>query len=486
VLLRVLVSTAQTDLRDRLVRILGRLELVEPAGTDPEGLWARLDSGDVDMILMDRWGLAPRPGEALAAMRRLPEQPEVVIVTENEDRDERAAFLAAGCMAVLNAGLDDARMGEALRALVQRRRRESQRQMRSDRVRQPPSLQDFISESPAMQQFMNIARRVVQSDSSLLLLGETGVGKERLARAIHQEGPRGAGQFLAVNCAALPETLLESELFGHEKGAFTGATRSRRGYFEMAHGGTLFLDEIGDLPQHLQVKLLRVLEERVVQRLGSEATVPIDVRLMAATNRDLEDEMAAGRFRSDLYYRLAVVSLRLPPLRERREDVPGLAHSYLEHFNMSLGRRIEGFEPGAKEALVRYDWPGNVRELINVIERTALLSTQALIRAEDLPAGIQLVASGVPTGDGGVREGVGDGPASRSWRGRPLREVEREVLASLRRDYLAQVLGEAGGRIGEAARLAGLNPRTLYAMMRRHGLRKEDFRPRGGADGNRN
>ena len=213
---------------------------------------------------------------------------------------------------------------ETLRSLVERRRQDGLRRLKAERPEERYSLNDFVLVSPAMQRFVAVARRVVAADSSLLILGETGVGKERLARAIHAESPRARGPFVAVNCGALPEGLLESELFGHERGAFTGAVASRKGHFELAHEGTIFLDEIGEMPLHLQVKLLRVLEERRLQRVGGQRPIAIDVRVMAATNRDLEAEMGAGRFRNDLYYRLAVVTLTLPPLRDRAEDIPDL------------------------------------------------------------------------------------------------------------------------------------------------------------------
>jgi transcriptional regulator with GAF, ATPase, and Fis domain len=237
-------------------------------------------------------------------------------------------------------------------------------------------------------------RRLVASDSNLLILGETGVGKEWLARAVHNEGPRSGGPFLAVNCAALPDALLESELFGHERGAFTGAVRAHRGAFELAHRGTLFLDEVGELPLPLQAKFLRVIEERRITRLGGERAFGVDVRVMAATNRDLEAEVRARRFRADLYYRLGVVALTLPPLRDRVEDVPGLAASALRAAEARVGRPGLSIEPEAMAALVAYAWPGNVRELRNVIERAALLAPGDRLSLADFPRAISALAPG--------------------------------------------------------------------------------------------
>ena len=477
-LIRVLVATRNATLRRRLLEILGHLERVEansaPVAVAPR-LWPRLHEGDLDMVLIERDQLPPDPAAWIADVRRLPEQPELIIFSAREDAQERAALLAAGCLAVLNAGLADADLESTLAAFVRRRRSEGMQILGVEPRLPRSSLQDFISRSEAMQQFMATAQRVVGSSSSLLILGETGVGKERLARAIHQDGPRGSGPFLAVNCGALPETLLESELFGHEKGAFTGATRARRGFFEMAHGGTIFLDEIAEMPLHLQVKLLRVLEERRVQRLGSETSLAVDVRIMAATNRDLEEEVRTRRFRTDLYYRLAVVTLTLPALRQRREDVPDLAENYLRHFALALGRPVGAIRPEAMDALTRYDWPGNVRELINVVERAVLLTSHAEIGPEDLPRAIagRGAAALVAADDGGA---AGPGVISASWRGRTLREAREAVDTEFLRSYLGEVLTAAGGRVGEAAQLAGVNPRTLYALMQQVGVRKEDFR----------
>jgi len=478
----VLVVSVDAQLRQRLMRVLRTLEEVRPTGDPPDQLWDHLNRGDVDLVLVDAMSLSRQPGAVVGAIRKLPEQPEVVALTNREDANLRSSLLAAGCLAVLFTGLEDSSLRETLSSLVKRRLRELMRQIGADRSQQRASLSDFISESPTMQQFMVLARRVINSDSSLLLLGETGVGKERLANAIHHEGPRNAGPFLCLNCAALPETLLESELFGHEKGAFTGATRTRRGYFEMAHGGTIFLDEIAELPPHLQVKLLRVLEDRSIQRLGGETLLRVDVRLMAATNRDLEAEIAAGRFRTDLYFRLAVVTLWLPPLRERREDIPGLVASYLEHFGPILGGQVRTLKPRALEALVNYDWPGNVRELINVIERSTLLATSDEIDLVDLPPSIAVAAHA-----GAQAEAVGKAgdtsasttahkDAAQSWRGLPLLAARDRVLIDFHRQYLGWLLAENDGRIGDTAKAAGINVRTLYQLMKRYGLRKEDYR----------
>jgi len=320
---------------------------------------------------------------------------------------------------------------------------------------------------------------MVASDATLLILGETGVGKERLARAIHAESPRSTGPFVSVNCGALSETLLESELFGHEEGAFTGASRARRGWFELAHGGTIFLDEIGEMPRHLQVKLLSVLQTREIQRVGAESSVAIDVRVMAATNRDLAADVEAGQFRRDLYYRLSVVTLTIPPLAERREDIPTLVDGLLDHFRGEIPHDIQDVSPEAMEALRRYDWPGNVRELMNVVERAMLLSTDQLISLGDLPENISALAPSIepkfPTPEAVEEESLS---VPKAWLVQPLREARQKLLSEFERAYLAGLLEATGGRIGETARRAGIQPRSLFDKMRRLGLRKEDYRIR--------
>jgi DNA-binding NtrC family response regulator len=326
-----------------------------------------------------------------------------------------------------------------------------------------------------MADFMKLVQRVVGSGTSLLILGETGVGKERLARAIHRASGR-EGAFVAVNCGALPESLLESELFGHEEGAFTGASRTRRGCFELAHRGTIFLDEIAEMPSHLQVRLLRVLQEREVQRVGAEWPLKVDVRVMAATSQELEQQVRAGRFRSDLLYRLGVVSLEVPPLRWRREDIPELVQSYINHFAAELGRDVQSIEPAALEALQRHDWPGNVRELINAIERATLLCDGPRIAPADLPQAVLAAADTVACGPpeaGGAPAALALPPA---WHEQPLKAVREVLIERLERMYLIAQLEATGGRIDETARRAGITPRALFDKMQRYRLRKEDFR----------
>ncbi|WP_437689833.1 sigma 54-interacting transcriptional regulator [Sorangium sp. So ce176] len=308
----------------------------------------------------------------------------------------------------------------------------------------------IIAASPAMQRVVELARRVAQVDATVLVTGESGTGKERVARLVHDASSSRAarGPLLAINCAAIPEPLIESELFGHARGAFTGATRDRAGIFEAAAGGTLFLDEVGELPAGAQVKLLRALQAREVRRVGENRSRPVDVRVVAATNRELAAEVSAGRFRKDLYYRLKVVELRLPPLRERREDVLPLARGLLAQAAARMKRPAPRLSPGAADRLVRYAWPGNVRELENAMERAVALAEGRRIEAEDLP---EEVRSALP---------VPSAPAAEA-RVRTLGDVEQE--------YILAVLARNGGNQTRAAAELGIGVSTLYRKLKEYG-----------------
>ncbi|RZI83383.1 MAG: response regulator [Rubrivivax sp.] len=308
----------------------------------------------------------------------------------------------------------------------------------------------IVSRSNVMEELLAEAKLVAGSDASVLIRGESGSGKEVLAQAIHQASPRAKLPFVAVNCGAIPESLLESELFGHIKGAFTGAVANHAGLFQAANGGTLFLDEIGDMPVALQVKLLRVLQERVVRPVGASQAIPVDVRIMSATHRDLDAAMAEGQFREDLYYRLNVVSLTLPTLAERREDIPLLANHFLAKLAVKYNKRVNGFAPEALKALATAPWPGNVRQLHNVVEQVSALATTPLI-----PLALVQRALRVPSV-----------------------EVLTFTEARMRfeRDYLVGLLKLTDGSVADAARLAGRNRTEFYRLLQKHGLTPGVFR----------
>lgn len=313
----------------------------------------------------------------------------------------------------------------------------------------------MIGDSVEMKKIFRLVSQVAPSDSTVLLLGETGTGKELIARAIHNSSPRKSKLMVKVNCAALPVNLIESELFGHERGSFTGATERRVGKFELANNGTLFLDEIGEMPLELQVKLLRALQEKEIERIGGRATIKVDARIIAATNRDLEKLMDEGKFRSDLYYRLNIFPINLPPLRNRREDIPSLASHFILRFSKKAGKKIHTFSNKALQELIQYDWPGNIRELEHLIERSVLLATGDTIKEIHLPSGTKNAALG---------------PGSE--------EIVIKTIDENERDYILKILKHVKGRIsggGGAAELLGLPPSTLNSRIKRLGIRKGHF-----------
>jgi DNA-binding NtrC family response regulator len=452
-----------------IVRLLDSPDLKLSFTRHPAALWAKLAREEYDLVIA-AYGDLPAPAEnTISTIRALPDAPEIIVLTEKDDPEERAALIAAGAIGVIYRHVSDARLGEALQSLVERRREVVERRVMTDQTQVRSQLSDFASESEAMANLLVMARRVAEADTSVLVLGETGVGKEWLARAIHENSLRSQGPFVAVNCAALPEGLLESELFGHTKGAFTGAHRARRGFFELAHGGTLFLDEVGEMPVALQAKLLRALQEHEVRPVGGEESVPVDVRIMAASNRDLEEAMADKQFRADLFYRLSVIVLTVPRLADRREDILVLLDTYVARFAEQMNRPVDGIADDATQALAAYDWPGNVRELINVIERAVLLSDGGELTMDDLPVNIAgqspaLDAASTPRG------------SFEEWLSKPLLEAREQIVERFEREYLVRTLEDCRGRVGEAARRAKVDPRTLYNKMQRYGLTKAQFR----------
>jgi DNA-binding NtrC family response regulator len=469
--LRTLIAAEPGEPMRRVSDTLERVGAIVRSAGSVEELNKRLAAEPFDIVILDSAWIGDVKPALITELRELPEAPEVIVLLEEEDAELRAELLASGIYDALFRELPDALFREALTALAERRLQES-------RVNLQPipdegyRLSDYVTRSPAMRAVLHSARRIAERDTTVLLLGETGVGKGLLARSLHNEGRRSGGPFVAINCGALTATLLEAELFGHERGAFTGADRARRGYFELAHQGTLCLDEIAEIPLHLQVKLLQVLEERRVRPVGSEKKVDVDVRLIAATNRDLPRDVEQKRFREDLYYRLNVVTLTLPPLREREEDILEIAQSYVEHFRAQTGSDARRLSESAMAAILAYPWPGNVRELANAIERAVIMSMGEEIQAEDLAVDIQTAAPRV-TADFAKADTSEPDP---SWLKRPWSDVRRQVLEEEELRYLRGMLEATHGAIGEAASRAGMDPRSLHQKMKKYGLRKEDFR----------
>ena len=403
-------------------------------------------SEEVDLVLLD---VRMPVLDGRAALKRLKEaQPElpVIMMTAYGTIADAVGALKDGAWDYLTKPLDAEelviKVGQALKV----RRLAEENRAALSRLNERFDFQGLIGRSPAMVKLVEDLRLIAPSEATVLILGGSGTGKEVVANIIHHNSPRSKGPFIKVNCAALPETLLESELFGHHKGAFTGAQAKRLGRFASADGGTIFLDEVGTLPQTTQVKLLRVLQEREIEPLGSDASVAVDVRVLAATNTDLETEMGAGRFREDLYYRLNVVALTLPPLREKVEDVPLLAEHFLRQANERNNRRVAGFSDEALRLLAGYDWPGNVRQLANVIERAVVLCAGEIIGAAELPAEI--------TG----------GTAAGGWfkPGLSLKESERALIE--------WTLGQTQGNRTQAAKQLGVTRKTLQNKIKEYNL----------------
>ncbi|KRT72735.1 MAG: response regulator [Candidatus Rokubacteria bacterium CSP1-6] len=415
----------------------------------PDGRTAleRFRKEPFDLLLTDQ----KMPGlsglELLEAARAVTPAVAVIIMTAYGTIETAVAAIKGGAADYLTKPVN---LDELLHRIAQVRERQrlimENRELR-EALQERHRVEGIIGESGRMQEVLSLVRRVAGSDATILIQGESGTGKELIARAIHYASPRAGAPLVSVNCAALPETLLESELFGHEKGAFTGAVAARKGRFELADGGSLFLDEIGDLPLHLQVKLLRVLQEREFERVGSSRPVAVNVRLLAATHRDLEALVRAGRFRDDLYYRINVVTISLPPLRERREDIPLLLDHFVEKFSRRNGKRIGGLTREAREALLRYDYPGNVRELENLVERAVILTRDEVIGLEDLPLGVK------------EREGETSGETSLTV-----------LVEGLERRMIREALARADGVQTQAAEILGISERVLRYKLKKYGL----------------
>lgn len=311
---------------------------------------------------------------------------------------------------------------------------------------------DMVGDSRPMRRLVEFIARTARTNSTVLVAGESGTGKELVARALHGNSRRRGGPFVAVNCAALSEDLLESELFGHERGAFTGADRQKQGKFELASGGTLFLDEVGELGARIQAKLLRALQEREIDRVGGRRPVPVDIRLVAATNRDLEVAVGAGEFREDLYYRLNVLYVETPPLRERREDIPVLARHFVEKYARECGVRPREISPEAGVFLARYDWPGNVRQLGNAIEQAMVLGSSETIGVEDLPEYLKAPSRG---------------DSEASDRAPNLPQTLEEVVLATKREFVENVLELTGGNRKQAAVILGIHPKSMSRLLER-------------------
>ncbi len=391
--------------------------------------------------------------QVLEAARQLQPDLAVVIMTAYATVDTAVAAMKLGAYDYLMKPFDPEELSLMMQKIVAQQGLVRENAVLRQALEKQYGFRDLYSKSPGMQAVFELARSAARSSSTILILGESGTGKEVLARAVHAESPRAAAPFVEVSCAALTESLLESELFGHERGSFTGATARRKGKFEAANGGTLFLDEVGDVGPKLQLDLLRVLQERRFQRIGGNETIEVDVRIIAATNKDLKKAVASGAFREDLFYRLNVIPITLPPLRERREDIPLLTDRFLERLSVELKKPVEGLTSEAMEALLAQPWRGNVRELRNVLERGAVVARTPVIQLADL---------GLPP------PGAPPPPAAGSPGGGPLPSLDE-----VEKRHIAAVLASTGGNVSASARVLGIDRVTLYNKIRKYSLRRD-------------
>jgi len=403
---------------------------------------------EIDVVLADLNMPGPSGIDLCAELHANRPDLPVVIMTAFGSLETAIAALRAGAYDFVTKPVDFDLLGFSLERALQHRQMQEKIRLLKDQVGRREPRGELAGESPALQKVREQIGRIADLDTSILISGESGTGKELVARALHRQSRRRKGPFVAINCAALPESLLESELFGHVRGAFTDARESRRGLFVEASGGTLFLDEIGELPLSLQPKLLRVLEERKVRPLGGGQEIDCDVRIVAASHRDLAEAVREGSFRGDLYYRLNVIQLELPPLRARGNDILLLARDFIAEFAGRVGKSVTGLAEPAAARLLSYSWPGNVRELRNVIERALALTHHDRITVEDLPEHLQKPGGEIPFAGGTVD------PLSLL----PLAEMERR--------YIDQVLDQLGGNRTLAARVLGVDRKTLYRRLK--------------------
>jgi len=455
---RILVLDDEPDMVENCRRILSRDGHECLTTTSAEEALRMIESAPPDLVLTDLRMPSMDGLEMLSRVRELSPHTPVVMLTAFATVESAVAAVKAGAFDYLPKPftLDQLRV-TIERALTQRRLALENLHLR-EQLQEVYAFENIVGRSPAMAQVFELVRKAAKSEASILIVGESGTGKELIARAIHVNSRRATEAFVAVDCASLPESLLESELFGHEKGSFTGALAAKPGLMEVAHRGTLFLDELGELPPGLQVKLLRALQEREIRRVGGTKSIDVDIRLVSATNRDLRDLSSKGAFREELYYRINVIAVALPPLRARKGDVALLAHTFLKKYTLNQ-TVVKGFDPEALAALEGYLWPGNVRELQNIIERACALAEGETIALHDFPEHIResQPASGnaVPRFDTSFS----------------LKEAREKWLGQLETAYVQDILQRNSGNVSQAAKAAGIDRKTFHRLLNKHHLR---------------
>ncbi len=464
---RVLIVDDEPDMVENCARILRRAGFRCLGTTDARQALGLVETERPDVLLTD----LKMPGmdgiEVLRRARELDPTLPVIMITAFATIESAVAAIKEGAFDYLPKTFSVEQLTLTVeRALKQRQLQEENRNLR-EQLQEAFGLENLVGRSPAMVQVFELVKKAARSEANILILGESGTGKELVARAVHANSPRATRPFVPVDCASLPENLLESELFGHEKGAFTGAIRTKPGLMETADGGTLFLDEIAEMPVGLQVKLLRALQERQIRRVGGTSVVDVDVRVVSATNRDLREAVAKGQFREELYYRINVIEIRLPPLRDRLGDLKLLAHAFLKRYGQA---RFSGFDPQTLASLEAYPWPGNVRELQNIVERACALADGERIMAHDLPEHIlsggrrQELAPG-RVGPSGVAEPLTSGVDL------PLKEAKDRWMHVLEGAYLRDLLDRHGGNISAAAKAAGIDRKTFHRLIGKYQIK---------------
>jgi two-component system nitrogen regulation response regulator GlnG len=457
---KILIVDDESEIALALAHVVRREGLTAVVASDGPAALQSIRAESPDVLLVD----FKMPGmdgmEVMRRAKRLDEDLPVILIT--------AFAVVRGAVEAMRAGAHDYLakpfthqevIRVVLRALGERQLKRRLKTL-SGAVCQDGPLREILGPSEAVGRVIADVDRVAHSNFSVVILGETGSGKEVVARAIHQSGPRAEGPFIPLDCGAIPETLVESELFGHERGAFTGANQQKSGKFEAARGGTLFLDEVSNLPLLSQVKLLRALQEKVIYRVGGTRPISTDARVLAASNDDLQRMAESGSFRRDLYFRLNEFTIRIPPLRERKEDLPYLAKRFLDLTNAELSKAVDGFSRSALEAMLAYDWPGNVRQLRSVVRRAALLAGQTITEQE-------LELDGSVPAAGSEPSGLRNGPRGDTL-GLPLREIVRRQTSRLEREVITQALQATGGNKAKAARLLQIDYKTIHSKVKEY------------------
>jgi nitrogen regulation protein NR(I) len=465
----VLIVDDELNIRRVLAAMLKREGYDVTTAADGEQALAVLQKTQVHVVVTDL--VMPRLG-GLDLLRRasadFPDVP-VIVITAHGTVDSAVQALKAGAFDYITKPFEQAELAKVIAKAARAHEIETHNVHGATEGVRPP----LVGASSAMRQVYDVVGKVADSPSTVLITGESGTGKEVVARELHRNSSRHDKPLIKVNCAAIPKDLVESELFGYEKGAFTGAVGSKPGRFELADGGTLFLDEIGEIPVEMQVKLLRALQESEFERVGGIKTIHVDVRLIAATNRDLQGLIRDGRFREDLYYRLNVVPIALPPLRDRRDDIPLLVGHFLEKYNRRLGKKVERVEDEAMQLLLAYPWPGNIRELENLMERSVLFADDPVIRACALPEALRDHAPAPPTPAASIAP-VASLAGAAAASGASMKEIVRHAQAELEKELIGRALEETQGNVTRAAKRLQISRKSLQVKMKELGLRGTD------------